>query len=303
MTEYDGAATRTTELCGREVTRLAFGTMRLAGEPVIKVRECLEAAREAGIEVVDTAPIYGTGGPGYGDVEERLGRAWAGAPSLRDVFVLVTKAGITPGSPYDSSAHALTASCEASLRRMGTDSVDLFLIHRPDHLAGHAEVGRALDGLVASGKVRGVGVSNYTPSQVRALAAHMEAPLLVNQVEFSPLATAPLADGTLDQCEELGIVPMAWSPLGGGRLIPDETERTSREQAVRDALVSIARSADVGIDAAALAWSLAHPASIVPVLGTTSPARISAASEATRIGLSRPQWYAVLEACLGRAMP
>ncbi|PWJ22258.1 aldo/keto reductase [Jannaschia seohaensis] len=188
---------------------LAFGTMRLAGAPPAQVRALLEATLEAGLTLVDTAPIYGACGPGFGDVESRLGAAFAEAPGMRDRIVLVTKAGIEPGMPYDSSAGALRASCEASLRRMGTDRIDLFLIHRPDVLTGPAEVAEALDRLVADGLVGAVGVSNHTPAQVSALAHHMEAPLVANQVEVSPLAIGALFDGTLDQCQEREIVPMA----------------------------------------------------------------------------------------------
>ncbi|MEM7567944.1 MAG: aldo/keto reductase [Pseudomonadota bacterium] len=294
---------RRTTLANRDVARMAFGTMRLAGAPVAQVGTCLEAARDAGIDVLDTAPIYGAGGPGFGDVEGRIGAAWADTPSLRDAFVLVTKAGIVPGLPYDASAEALTASCEASLRRLRTERIDLFLVHRPDHLAGHAETAAALDQLIVSGKVGAVGVSNYTPAQVRALGRWLDAPLVANQIEASPLAIDALGDGTLDQCEERGIVPMAWSPLGGGRLLSEGADRSEREDAVRVALDRIAVAAGAGLDVAALAWLLAHPAGIVPVLGTGRPERIAAAMQAFEVGLSRPDWYAVLEASRSAPMP
>ena len=301
QTRTNAPATHAT-VAGRAVRRLAFGTMRLAGREVGHVRACLDAALEAGLALIDTAPIYGAGGPGFGDAEARLGAAWADAPSLRDDAVLVTKAGIVPGQPYDSAPATLAASCEASLRRLGTDRIDLFLVHRPDHLAGHAAVGAALDALVDAGKVRAVGVSNHTPAQVRALAAHMRAPLAANQVELSPLAPEAISDGTLDQCEELGLVPMTWSPLGGGRLMGD-APAPPREAAVRAALDAIAARAGVGRDAAALAWALAHPAGAVPVLGTSDPARIAPAARALDVAVTRPEWYAVLEAARGAPMP
>ena len=282
-----------------EVPRLALGTMRMAGAPVDALRGAVAAALDAGLSVVDTAPIYGAGGPGFGDAEARLGAAMA-ADRTRDRLVLVTKAGIEPGAPYDSSAATLRASCEASLRRLRTDRIDLFLVHRPDDLAGAAEVAGALDGLVADGLARAVGVSNHTASRVRALAAHLAAPVAANQVEMSPLALGPLQDGVLDQCDETGIAPMAWSPLAGGALLSPEGPRAA---AVAAALDRIAEANGIGRDVAALAWVLAHPSGVVPVLGTGRPERVAAAARAFEARLDRRGWYDVLEAARGAPMP
>ncbi len=288
---------------GRRAARLAVGTMRLAGAAPASVRALLEAGREAGLTIVDTAPIYGVGGPGFGDVEERLGQAYSETPDLRDGAILVTKAGIEPGKPYDSSHDALLASCDASLRRLRTDRIDLFLVHRPDDLTSHTEVADALGALLEAGKVAAVGVSNYRPSQVRALAAHLGRPPAVNQVEASPLEVGALRDGTLDLCQEAGIVPMAWSPLGGGRLLGRAEEMDRRGRAVADALDALGQPVGLGRDGAALAWVLAHPSGMVPVLGTTSPARVASARAALNATVGRRAWYDVFEAALGGPMP
>lgn len=280
--------------------RLAVGTMRMAGMEPGAIRAVLHATVEAGLTLIDTAPIYGTGAHGFGDVESRLGAALAEAPGLRDRLHLVTKAGIEPGVPYDSSRAALTASCEASLRRLRTDRIDLFLVHRPDNLTAHAEVAGALDVLLQSGKVRAVGVSNYRPDQVRALARHLESPLAANQIECSPLVVDALFDGTLDQCEELGVTPMAWSPLGGGAILGASGGRAAGVAAALDA---IAEAAGTTRDVAAYAWLLAHPSGMVPVLGTVRPARVAAAAGAFRLRIGRRDWYAVLEAARGGPMP
>ena len=302
-----------TRFAGREVVRLAFGTMRLAGAMSETVRDCLHAAADSGIDVLDTAPIYGFGGPGFGDVEERLGAAWADEPALRERFTLVTKVGLLPDASYDSSPDTLISSCEASLRRLRTDRLDVLLVHRPDHLAGHRAVADALDRLVASGKVGAVGVSNHAPAQFRALGRWLSAPLATNQIEFSPLAIAPLGDGTLDQCEEMGIPPMAWSPLGGGRLAgtsdgastSDGTNGNAdpRTRAVRAALGTIADRHGVGLDVAALAWLLAHPSGVIPILGTARVERIRSSVEALSVTVDRADWYTVLVAARGSPMP
>ena len=181
------------------VSRIAWGMWRLEGDDLGRARALVEAAFEAGINVFDTADIYGFNGrEGFGSAEILLGRLFAADPGLRRRMVLASKGGIIPGVPYDSSADYLIAACEASLRRLGTDHLDLFQVHRPDVLAHPAEVARALETLVASGKARAVGVSNYTPTQTAALVAHLRIPLASIQSEYSPLVLEPLADGTLD---------------------------------------------------------------------------------------------------------
>ncbi len=181
-------------------------------------------------------------------------------------MVLSSKGGIVPGVPYDSSADYLVAACEASLHRLGTDHLDLFQVHRPDVLAHPAEVARALETLVASGKVRAIGVSNYTPTQTAALVAHLQIPLASMQPEFSPLVLDPLADGTLDLAMQHGISVLAWSPLAGGRLgEPGDDERAQRVCAELDAQ---AQRFGVSRAAATYAWIMAHPAGIIPIVGS-----------------------------------
>ena len=214
--------TRTLGSTGIEVGSIAYGCWRFAGTGVADASRKIGAALDAGLTLIDTADIYGfAGGPGdegFGDAELLLGRVLHDAPEWRDRMVLATKAGIRPGVPYDQSAGYLAAACDASLRRLGVDHVDLYQIHRPDLLTSPAEVAGALDALIDAGKVRAIGVSNFTVAQHRALAAHLRAPIVTTQPEWHPLHQAPLVDGTLDLCGELGCTPLVWSPLAGGRL-------------------------------------------------------------------------------------
>jgi len=200
------------------------------------------------------------------------------------------------GVPYNSSAEYLVAACEACLKRMGVERVELFQIHRPDTLAHPAEVAGAFDKLREAGKIAEAGVSNHTPAQVAALRAHMTFPLASVQPEFSAACIAPLYDGVLDQAQELNLGVMAWSPLGGGRLTGAGTHIT-------DALDAVAKPHGATRAAATLAWIMAHPARPIPIVGSQNPDRIRASTQAYDITFSRTEWYAVLTAARGEPLP
>lgn len=290
----------------RRIGRLSYGCWRFPGTPQNSIGEKIDAALSVGANLFDTAAIYGFGGAGFGAAEAMLGQYFSDAPSARDAMVLVTKGGITPPSPYDSSANHLTASCEASLKRLHTDRVDVFLVHRPDNLTGHEEVAGALSALVESGKTRAVGVSNYSVEQTRALQSFLDMPLAVTQPEVSALATDALFDGTLDHVQTAGLLPMAWSPLAGGALATGTMPSGYDEERFMDLITALDRVAEENEttrDCIALAWLLAHPAGIVPIIGTQSPDRIRSAAGAFDVTMNRRDWYAILEASLGRRMP
>jgi predicted oxidoreductase len=287
---------------GLRVSRLAWGTWRLAGSAATYVQALLEAALAAGINLLDTADIYGFNGrDGFGDAENLLGHVFATNRELRRQVVLASKGGIIPGMPYDSSAAYLTEACEASLRRLGTDCIDLYQVHRPDVLTHPAELARTLESLVQSGKVRAVGISNFTPAQTAALLAHMRLPLASLQPEFSPLALEPLTDGTLDLAMQHDVGVLAWSPLAGGRLGKGGgDDRTMRVIAELDAH---AQRYGVSRAAAAYAWIMAHPARVIPIVGSQQAARILEAGEAFKVRWTRAEWYRVLVASRGQGLP
>ncbi len=280
---------------------LAFGCWRLVKMTPSEARARVEAALDAGMNLVDTADVYGLdwGGDGFGAAEALLGRALADAPGLRDRVVLATKGGIRPPVPYDSSAASLVAACEASLARLRVERIDLYQVHRPDLFAHPAEVAEALDRLRRGGKIAEAGVSNHTPAQVEALRAHLPFPLAANQPELSALHLAPLRDGTLDQCMQHGITPLAWSPLAGGRLVSGEGCRPEL-LAVLDAI-----AAREGVDRAAVcvAFVLAHPSAPVAILGTANEDRLRAAPRALGVHLGREDVYAIVQASEGAPLP
>ena len=284
-----------------EVGPLAFGTWRFVNLGLEPGRHLLETAVEVGATLVDCADVYGLdwGGTGFGMAEEAVGQVLAATPGLRDQIVLATKGGIDPGIPYDSSPDYLRDAVEASLRRLQTDVIDLYQIHRVDYFTDPAEVAGTLERLRTQGKIREVGVSNHSPAQFNALAAHLPFPIVSTQPQFSVQVLDPLRDGTLDLCQTRGVTPLAWSPLAGGR-VPSGTELPTGLLTLLDQL---ADREGVDRSAIALAFLLAHPSGVVPILGTTNPERLHQAIRALTVQLDRTDCYAIIEASDGVPLP
>lgn len=286
---------------GPEVSSLAWGMWRFRGDDVAAARSLVLAALDAGVTLFDTADIYGPdNGEGFGASEALLGRVLAETPGLASRMVIATKGGIVIGTPYNSSATYLASAIDASLTRLGVEHVALWQIHRPDILTHPAEVARALEAAHAAGKIGAVGVSNYTPAQVEALAAHLALPVVSCQPEFSPLAIGPLTDGVLDQALTRNLTVLAWSPLGGGRLA---APTDARGRAVCAVLDEIAETYDVSRSAAAYSWIMAHPARPIPIVGTQTLARIAEIPDAYKPRWTRTDWYRVLVASMGAPLP
>ena len=286
------------------LSRLVYGMWRLGDDPDTSpahVQAKVEACLAQGITTMDQADIYG----GYA-AEGLLGAALKAAPSLRDRIEIVTKCDIVAPvgrhsaarvKYYDTSAAHITASVEASLREMATDRIDLLLIHRPDPLMDHHESGRALDALVAGGKVRAVGVSNFRPWDFRLLQSAMAMPLVTNQIELSLACREPFTNGDLAFLQERGIPPMAWSPLAGGTL------RAEGRAGLVARLDAIAAEAGTDWTAVAVAWLLHHPARVIPVLGTNALPRIAAISDALRVPMDRQTWFELYTLAQGHEVP
>jgi predicted oxidoreductase len=202
--------------------------------------------------------------------------------------------------PYDSSGAWLTEAIDSALRRLNTDRIDLYQIHRPDLLTHPAELARTLERAHAAGKIRAVGISNYSCAQGAALADALTIPLASHQLELSPLCIQPLLDGRLDQAMAHDQAVLAWSPLAGGRLAAPEQ---ARDQAVATLLDEMAQDAGVGRAAAACAWLMAHPSRPIPILGTQNADHVRAATDAYRVRWPRAAWYHVLETALGSELP
>lgn len=286
-----------------EVSTIAWGMWRLAenGRTAADAAKLVHAALDTGMNFLDTADIYGfDGAGGFGDAEALLGEVLAAEPALRARMVLASKGGIMPPLPYDQSAAYLASAIDASLKRLRTDTIDLYQIHRPDILAHPQEVARTLDDAVKAGKIRTLGVSNFTIHQVAALNQFLDNKLVSTQPEISPLRITCFENGELDQAMMLGLTPLAWSPLGGGRLANPQSER---DKAVAVELDRVAGAQGVSRTVAAYSWLMAHPAGIIPIVGSQQPGRIAEAAEAYKVRWSRQDWYAVLVAARGERLP
>jgi len=278
------------------ISPIAWGMWRLRGDDLANARALIEAALGSGITLFDTADIYGFNGTGgFGDAEAALGKVLNEAPDLRARMVLATKGGIIPGVPYDSSPAYLERALDASLGRLGVEQVDLWQVHRPDLLAHPQELAATLEKMIASGKTRAVGVSNFTPTQVAALESFLTIPLASTQPEFSPLHTDPLWDGTLDLAMKRDHAVLAWSPLGGGRL--------GQDGPVAALLADKGARYDVSATAATYAWLMAHPVRVIPIVGSQRAERIREARDAFKVEWTRAEWYAVLQASMGKRLP
>lgn len=284
-----------------DVGPLGYGTWRFVGHDIATATGLIETALEAGMNLIDTADVYGLdwGGTAFGQAEELLGAVLAASPDLRDRMVLATKGGIIPPVPYNSSPTYLTQALDDSLRRLQTDRIDLYQIHRPDMYSHPAEVAATLDGFVDAGKVRAIGVSNHTPAQVEALIAHLGHPLVSIQPQYAVTHLEPQRDGTLDQAMRLDLVPLAWSPLGGGGIVTGKGIRT--ELAV--ALDRLAVREAVDRAAIALAFVLAHPSRPVAIVGSQNIDRLTSSNAALRVSLDRQDTYDLIQASEGQELP
>jgi predicted oxidoreductase len=296
---------------------VVLGLMRIADKTDEDIRELVSTARDAGIDFVDHADVYGGK---LHDCERRFAEAMALSPSQRDEITIQTKAGIvTDGPYYDFSYEHIVKSVDGSLAALGTDRIDILLLHRPDALVEPEEVARAFDELESSGKVRAFGVSNHTPRQIDLLRRYVSQPIVANQLQLSITHEPIIAQGVsanmiaeqqsitidgggiVDYCRVNDITVQAWSPFQAGFFTgvflgsPDYPELN----AVIDRL---AGQYDVPPIAIATAWITRHPAQMQVVLGTTSPERVAGAAQGSELPLTRAEWYELFRAA-GHLVP
>jgi predicted oxidoreductase len=282
---------------------LVVGTMRLgswgANFDTRAYRGFIEACLELGLRDFDHADIYGD----Y-TTEAEFGQVIKEEPSLREKVRLITKCGIKMKSPnrpdhlsksYDLGRNHIVSSVDQSLKNFHTEYLDVLLLHRPDVLMDPFEISETFEQLYASGKVKYFGVSNFTTWQFDAL--NKLYPLVTNQLEISVAHTDPFLDGTIQQCMNAAVQPMAWSPLAGGTLFGENLDKRSIR--ILAIVESLAEKHDVTTDAIMLAFLMYHPAGIVPVLGTSRIDRIKTAITAASVELTKEEWYQIWEARLG----
>ncbi|MCC5814464.1 MAG: aldo/keto reductase [Leptospira sp.] len=288
---------------GPSISRLVYGVWRIndVSMSTKDLQEITELCLELGIDWFDHADIYGD----Y-SCEESFGKMLASVPALKSKIRLITKTDIMLLSDkfpnrkvkhYDTSPQHIQQSIDSSLKKIGVDTIDILLLHRPDPLMDADETGKCLDSLIQSGKIRYAGVSNFTPSQFRLLQSRMKSPLVTNQIEISLAKIDCFTNGDLDYLAEHFIKPMAWSPLGGGRLTTDTGSPIYKK------LEEISGELGIQPNQLALAWLLRHPSGIIPVIGSGKLSRIREIAESVKVNLSREDWFRLYEAALGGEIP
>lgn len=315
---------------GFEASRLALGCMRLGGgwnrnpltaEDAKEAHAAIDAALGHGINLFDHADVYA-----FGKAEQVFGKALKERPELRERMILQSKCGIRfgeegfPWTRFDFSKEHILASVDGILERLGTDRLDILLLHRPDPLADPEEVAEAFGRLKAEGKVRKFGVSNMGAGQMKLLQAYLDEPLVANQLELGlhkldwldagvhmnqeagKLSSFP--EGVLEYCRLNKVQIQAWGPLAKGLYGRADLTREQPAVQMTAALIGeLAEEKGVSKEAIVLAFLLRHPANVQPVVGTVNPARIAACAEACRTELSREDWYKLYITSRGRVMP
>lgn len=300
--------------------QLILGLMHQGGKwdqnPVTTehIKDCqalLEQALALHIHTIDEADIYT-----FGKSQQCVGKVFQQQPQLREHFILQTKASIklvgmedTSVKHYDASVSWLNESLEQSLRDLHTDTIDVFLLHRPDPLMDLEPLVKWLETTHKAGKFKQFGVSNFHPGQISVLQNALSLPIMVNQVEISLAAHDKLTqdifaashDGFVSYHQQHNISVQAWGALAQGRLLNPH----NGPQAKRVATVSqqLAEKYQVSPAAIQLAWLMRHPLGIKPIVGTSSPARLVELAKARDVLLSRTDWYALLTATLGQEIP
>jgi predicted oxidoreductase len=308
--------------------RLLYGCMGLGGnwdtEPyrpadVDEAEKAVEAALDSGITAFDHADIYR-----HGKAEAVFGEILARSPGLRERITLQTKCGIrladgTRPGLYDLRGPAIVRSVEASLERLRTDVIDVLLLHRPDPLADPAQVAAALTSLHRQGLVRRFGVSNMSAAQIAHLQAHLELPLVANQLEMSlerrdwleggvlvntaQAAAVGFPLGTVEHCVANGIRLQSWGPLAQGRFTG--RQETPAQHATAKLVTALAREKDTTPETIVLWWLQRHPAGIAPVIGSARPERIRACRDAAgrEAELTHEEWYELWISARGVPLP
>lgn len=289
---------------GPTFSRVTAGAWRWNLLPPAEVPALVRAALDLGITTFDHADIYGD----YSN-EEIFGRALLHEAALKQQMQIVTKCGIKLMSGkkpehrikhYDTSREHIVSSAEHSLKLLGVEKIDLLLLHRPDPLMNVDEVATAFQQLRSSGKVLHFGVSNFTPSQFELLQSVLPFPLVTNQIELSLFHHAPLFDGTIDSLYKRKASAMAWSPLGGGKLLDPnhDTGRKALEQAR-----PLMEKHQANLSQLLLAWLMHHPSNVFPVVGTGKAERLREAAHAVNISLDRQDWFEMLKWARGADVP
>lgn len=294
---------------GLKVPTVAVGCMRIANMSQREVSAFVDTALSHGANFFDHADIYGGG-----KSEEVFGKAISN--SLRENILIQTKCGIRNGR-YDFSYDHIVTSVDSSLKRLGTDYIDVLLLHRPDALMEPEEVARAFAYLKETGKVRNFGVSNHNPYQMKLLQQALDMPLCANQVQFGVMHTPMIDAGinvnmhneaginrdgsVLDFCRLENITIQPWSPMQYGFFEGCFIDNDKFPK-LNEVLENIGNQYGVSKTTMAFAWILRHPAKMQPVTGTTNLTRLVDCLKGSEIQITHEEWYEIYRAA-GNVLP
>jgi aryl-alcohol dehydrogenase-like predicted oxidoreductase len=284
--------TKTRPLADTEVFPIGLGAMpmSLEGRPEeAQSIRAIHAALDAGVNLIDTADAYCVDEGDVGHNERLIAKALKGR---RDGVIVATKAGhIRPGGAWeiDGRPEHIREACEASLRALDTDRIDLLQYHRPDPNVPYAETVGAFKELQDEGKVRWIGLSNCTVEQLEEALGVAEIVSVQNQLSLG--YTGPLAKGEVGACTERGLAFLPWSPLGG----IGKADSTGRVDPVREA----AEAHGVSPQQVALAWLLAQGPTVIPIPGASRPESITDSARAADLELASEELDAITQAATG----
>ncbi|PAV29695.1 aldo/keto reductase [Virgibacillus profundi] len=294
-----------------EVSNISLGCMRMSELSIKEAETVIRNAMELGIDFFDHADIYGGG-----QSEEIFAEGIGMNPAVRENMFLQTKAGIRKGY-FDFSKEHIIEAVDGSLKRLKTDYIDTFLLHRPDALVEPEEVAEAFTMLKDSGKVRHFGVSNHNPMQIELLKKYVEQDLIVDQLQLSIMHTGMIDaglqvntkhdnsinrdDSILDYSRLNDMTVQAWSPFQYGYFEGAFIDNDKFPE-LNTKLQEIAYRKGVNKSAIAIAWILRHPAKIQAVVGTMNRERLSGIAKASAIELTREEWYEIYLAA-GNELP
>ncbi|HEY0670075.1 MAG TPA: aldo/keto reductase [Sphingobacteriaceae bacterium] len=267
-------------------------------EPSKTLSRIIDLCLELGINTFDHADSYGL----Y-ECEKLFGDIIAEKGIRREDIVLFTKCGLKaphPGRPdirvkhYDTSGKHILASIENSLRNLRTDYVDIFLLDHLDHISDIEETAVTLRNLKETGKVKNIGVANFSVFQHQLLASYLQLPIVTNHIEFNLLNIAALDNGQIDYIKQRYMRPLASAPLAAGRIANGTDGQAIR---VRQKLEEIGAKYNSDIEVIAVAWI--NKAGALPLIGTTNEQRIRNIVKAFNIDLENQDWYELYEAAGG----
>lgn len=284
-----------------QASAVALGIMRMNGLTPDKAAKAIDTAYDSGINYIDSADIYGDG-----DSEKVFGEALKKTAVKREDLYIQSKGGIISGQRYDFSKQHLIDAVDGSLKRLGVDYLDSFLLHRPDPLMELDEVAEAFDELQKDGKVRHFGVSNFNPQQYQLVQESVDQRLMINQLQFSIMHTGMIDfgmhtnmtdprsinhdGGIIEFSRRMGVTIQAWSPFQYG-MFAGTFINNDKFPELNQKLQELADKYKVSKNAIATAWILRHPANIQVIIGTMNPEHIADSAKGGDIDLTKQEWY------------